>query len=67
MYTPRNSFPQEFGYYAENDSSTIVSCIRASANTGPACIRGKINSPRIFSCMYWFCAGGYVTVMAANS
>ena len=38
------------------------SCIRASANTGPACIRAKINSPGIFSCMYWFCAGGYCTV-----
>ena len=23
----------------------------------------KINSPRMFSCMYWFCAGGYVMCM----
>ena len=26
------------GWYAENDSSKLSSCIRASANTGPACI-----------------------------
>ena len=30
--------------------------MRIQENT---CIRAKINSPRIFSCMYWFCAGGY--------
>ena len=58
MYSHRNEFPQEFGQYVENDSSKIFSCISASANTGPACIHSKINSPRNFSCMYWFCAGG---------
>ena len=36
----------------------IFSWMCASANTGPACIRAKINSTRMFSCMYWFCAGG---------
>ena len=50
---------QEFGKYVENNCSKILSCIRASASTGPACIRAKINSSRMFSCMYWFCAGGY--------
>ena len=34
--------------YFKHDSSKIVSCICASANTGPACIRAKINSPRLF-------------------
>ena len=53
--------------YFKNNSSNIFSCIRASANTGPACIRAKINSPRIFSCMYWFCAGGYLCVMVTTS
>ena len=48
--------------YFKNNLSKIFSCIRASANTGPACIRAKINSPRIISCMYWLCAGGYFGV-----
>ena len=59
MYSHRIEFLQESSYSAENDPSKIFSCIRASANTGPACIRANINSPRILSCMYWFCAGGY--------
>ena len=45
---PKNNFPQEFGQYAENDSSKIFSYIRASANTGPACIREKKLIPRDF-------------------
>ena len=51
--------PKNLAQYSGNISSKIFSCICASANTGPACIRAKINSPIIFSCMYWFCAGGY--------
>ena len=46
MYSHRNEFSQEFGNYAENDSSKIVSCICASANTGPACSRAKIEIPQ---------------------
>ena len=44
--------------YFRNKSSKIFSCICASANTGPTCIRANINFPRFFSCMYWFCARG---------
>ena len=29
MYSHRNEFPQEFGSFAENDSSRIFSCIRS--------------------------------------
>ena len=54
-----SEFPKNLAQYSGNTSSKVFSCIRASVNTGPACIRAKINSPRIFSCMYWFCAGGY--------
>ena len=43
--------------YLKNNSSEIFSCIHASANTGPARIRAKINSREMFYCMYWFCAG----------
>ena len=35
------------------------SCIRASANAGPHAFAQKFNSPRSFSCVYWFCSGGY--------
>ena len=38
MYSHRNEFPQEFGYFVENDSSKMLSCIRAR----------KTNSPRAF-------------------
>ena len=50
---------QSANTYFKNNSSEIFSCIRTSANTGPTCILAKINSSRIFSCMYRFCAGGY--------
>ena len=59
MYSHRVNFPKNLAKYSGNTSSKIFSCIRASADAGPACIRAKINSPRIFSCMYWFCAGTY--------
>ena len=36
----------------------VFSCICASANAGPACIRAIIISSGLFSCMYCFCAGG---------
>ena len=49
--------------YFKNNSSKIFSCIGPSANTGPTCIRAKINSPGNFSCMYWLCAGGYASPM----
>ena len=49
--------------HAENDSSNFLFCVRASANTGPACIRKKNEFPWIFSCMYWFCAGGVLCPM----
>ena len=58
MYSHRVNSPKNLAKYSGNTSSNIFSCIRGSANTGPACIRAKINSPRCFSCMYWFCAGG---------
>ena len=60
MYSHRHEFPQEIGKHLEHYSSKICSCIRASANTGPACIRAK-SITQYFSCMYWFChfcAGG---------
>ena len=44
--------------YFKNNSSKIFSCIRASANTGPACIRAKINSPRLFPACIGFVPGG---------
>ena len=50
---------QSANTFFKKNSSKIFSCIRTSANTGPTCIRAKINSSRIFSCMYRFCAGGY--------
>ena len=50
---------QSANTYFKNNSSKIFSCIRTHANTGPTCIRAKINSSRFFSCMYRFCAGGY--------
>ena len=62
MYSHRVNSPKNLSKYSGNTCSKIFSCIRASANTGPACIRAKINSPRDFSCMYWFCAGGSVYV-----
>ena len=49
---------QSANTYFKNNSLKIFSCIRTSANTGPTCIRAKINSSRFFSCMYRFCAGG---------
>ena len=48
MYSHLDEFPPKYGKYTEDYSSRIFSCIRASANTGPACIREKINSPRFF-------------------
>ena len=66
MYSHRMNSPKNLAQYSGNTSSKIFSCIRASANAGPACIRAKINSPRIFSCMYWFCAGGYFTTVVVK-
>ena len=43
-----NEFPQEFCEHAENDSSNVLSCIRASVNTGPACVRAKKSFPTNF-------------------
>ena len=40
--------------YFKNNSSNRISCIYASANTGPTCIRANFNSSRFFACMYWF-------------
>ena len=37
MYTPRNNFPQEFGLYAENDSS----------KTFPVFARVRIQAPHV--------------------
>ena len=39
MYTPRNNFPQEFGSYAENDSSKIF----------PVFARVQIQAPHVFA------------------
>ena len=52
---------QSANRYCKNNSSTAFSCICTSANTGPTCIRAKNNSSRIVSCMYRFCAGGYLS------
>ena len=52
--------------YFKNNSSKLFSCIRTSANTGPTCIRSKINSSRSFSCMYRFCAGGQCENLSAD-
>ena len=67
MYSHRNAFLKNLATYSENNSPNRFSynspngfsCIRASANTGPACILAETNSPRLCSCMHWFCAGGY--------
>ena len=37
---------QSANTYFKNNSSKIFSCIRTHANTGPTCIRAKINSSR---------------------
>ena len=60
MYLHRNELPPppKYGKYEENSSSKIFSCIRASANTGPACIGAKISSPRIFPACIGFVPGG---------
>ena len=48
MYSHQIDSPKNLAQYSGNTSSKIFSCIRTSANTGPACIRAKINSPIIF-------------------
>ena len=50
--------PQEFRKILGKEILTNISCIRTPANADPACVRTKINSPRTFSCMYWFRADG---------
>ena len=59
LYQYREGRGQSANTYFKNISSKIFFCIRTHANTGPTCIRAKINSSRFFSCMYRFCAGGY--------
>ena len=49
---------QSANTYFKNNSSKIVSCIRTSANTGPTCIRAKLNSSRIFPACIGFVPGG---------
>ena len=44
MYSHSTKFPQEFGKYAEKNPQKYF---LALAYTGPACMRIKINSPRI--------------------
>ena len=58
MYSHRNEFLHELGTYVENTSSKIFARIRASANTGPACLRAKIDSPRILPACIGFVPGG---------
>ena len=43
--------------YFKKNFSKIVSCICASANTGPTCNRAKINSSRIFPACIGFVPG----------
>ena len=45
--------------YFKMKFSKIFSSIRA-CEYRPKCIRAKINSPRLFSWLYWFCAGGVI-------
>ena len=52
--------PKNLAQYSGNTSSKIFSCIRASANTGPSCIRAKINSPRFFPACIGFVPGGNI-------
>ena len=40
----------------------VFARVRIQAPHAAACIRAKINSPRFFSCMYWFCAGGQIVL-----
>ena len=58
MYSHRVNSPKNLAKYSGNTSSIIFSCIRASANTGPACIRAKIDSPRICPACIGFVPGG---------
>ena len=44
--------------YLKNDSSKLFSCIGASANTGPTCIRTTINSSRFFPACIGFVPEG---------
>ena len=44
----QRAWGQSTNTYFKNNSSNIFSCIRTHANTGPTCIRAKINSSRIF-------------------
>ena len=63
MYSHRIEFPHESSYSAENDPSKIFSCIRASANTGPACIRAKIIPPEFLPACIGFVPGGIFQVV----
>ena len=58
MYLHQMNSLKNLAQYSGNTSSKIFSCIRASANTGPACIRAKMNSPRIFPAYIGFVPGG---------
>ena len=49
---------QSANTYFKNNSSKIFSCIRTRANTGPTCIRAKINSSRFFPAYIGFVPGG---------
>ena len=46
MYSHRNEFPQELWLRCRRNPSKIFSFIRASANTGPACLRAKNEFPK---------------------
>ena len=53
--------------YCKNNSSIILSCICASANTGPACTCAKINSSRFFPACTGFVPGGISSLLLSNN
>ena len=60
MCSHRNEFPQEFGKILRKQVIKNLLLYSHQSTAGPACIRAKINSFGCFSCVYWFCAGGYL-------
>ena len=58
MYSHRVNSPKNLAKYSGNTSSKIFSVFARVRIQAPHASAQKSNSPRNFSCMYWFCAGG---------
>ena len=63
MYSHRVNSPKNLAKYSGNTSSKIFPVFARVRIQAPHVFSQKNNSPRTFSCMYWFCAGGYYRTM----